>query len=170
MRHGPKTSWKSSSDLSLPSPTGKWPVTSMPRCRCAMASRLAERRAAFLPACSQMVRQGFGLSLHDFRKLLLERVRNGGVQMPASALQEAGICGVPYQRVLEGVNRVWNLAPAENQFRLHQLAKRIFQSLPRQPGDGVQQFIMELATRDGADRSEERRVGKECRSRWSPYH
>src|SRR3712207_7345336 len=24
--------------------------------------------------------------------------------------------------------------------------------------------------RDGPDRSEERRVGKECRSRWSPYH
>src|SRR5215813_9387376 len=24
--------------------------------------------------------------------------------------------------------------------------------------------------RDGRDRSEERRVGKECRSRWSPYH
>src|SRR3712207_6860091 len=23
---------------------------------------------------------------------------------------------------------------------------------------------------EGADRSEERRVGKECRSRWSPYH
>ena len=23
---------------------------------------------------------------------------------------------------------------------------------------------------DGAERSEERRVGKECRSRWSPYH
>ena len=22
----------------------------------------------------------------------------------------------------------------------------------------------------GVDRSEERRVGKECRSRWSPYH
>ena len=29
----------------------------------------------------------------------------------------------------------------------------------------------ELRTRAGADdRSEERRVGKECRSRWSPYH
>ena len=31
-----------------------------------------------------------------------------------------------------------------------------------------------LATTDvlleGAERSEERRVGKECRSRWSPYH
>ena len=23
---------------------------------------------------------------------------------------------------------------------------------------------------DGVSRSEERRVGKECRSRWSPYH
>src|SRR5258705_2749372 len=26
------------------------------------------------------------------------------------------------------------------------------------------------ATSLGSDRSEERRVGKECRSRWSPYH
>src|SRR3712207_7294465 len=26
------------------------------------------------------------------------------------------------------------------------------------------------AYRDGVNRSEERRVGKECRSRWSPYH
>ena len=25
-------------------------------------------------------------------------------------------------------------------------------------------------TMDGQRRSEERRVGKECRSRWSPYH
>ena len=25
-------------------------------------------------------------------------------------------------------------------------------------------------TADDAERSEERRVGKECRSRWSPYH
>ena len=24
--------------------------------------------------------------------------------------------------------------------------------------------------REGGERSEERRVGKECRSRWSPYH
>ena len=27
-----------------------------------------------------------------------------------------------------------------------------------------------LATAIGTSRSEERRVGKECRSRWSPYH
>ena len=34
------------------------------------------------------------------------------------------------------------------------------------PGTG-QVFI---ATGQGTERSEERRVGKECRSRWSPYH
>ena len=28
----------------------------------------------------------------------------------------------------------------------------------------------EFVAPDIADRSEERRVGKECRSRWSPYH
>ena len=28
----------------------------------------------------------------------------------------------------------------------------------------------ELRKSDGLVRSEERRVGKECRSRWSPYH
>ena len=27
-----------------------------------------------------------------------------------------------------------------------------------------------MVTAPAADRSEERRVGKECRSRWSPYH
>src|SRR2546425_6785374 len=27
-----------------------------------------------------------------------------------------------------------------------------------------------IATEAAAERSEERRVGKECRSRWSPYH
>src|ERR1017187_833026 len=30
--------------------------------------------------------------------------------------------------------------------------------------------IVEVAAGAAVDRSEERRVGKECRSRWSPYH
>ena len=32
----------------------------------------------------------------------------------------------------------------------------------------IEHFIEGLT--DGTIRSEERRVGKECRSRWSPYH
>ena len=56
-------------------------------------------------------------------------------------------------------------------------------ALSRSAGMGVAQdcgidFVQEVyATRvaantflPGTDRSEERRVGKECRSRWSPYH
>ena len=35
----------------------------------------------------------------------------------------------------------------------------------------IEAFIFERERADVADdRSEERRVGKECRSRWSPYH
>ena len=33
-----------------------------------------------------------------------------------------------------------------------------------------EQLKKSLMGLDGNDRSEERRVGKECRSRWSPYH
>ena len=31
-------------------------------------------------------------------------------------------------------------------------------------------FVEKQEVSGGRDRSEERRVGKECRSRWSPYH
>ena len=34
---------------------------------------------------------------------------------------------------------------------------------------GKDQFV-EMKLKGKGDRSEERRVGKECRSRWSPYH
>ena len=37
----------------------------------------------------------------------------------------------------------------------------------RHPALGYLKAFAEAAT---AERSEERRVGKECRSRWSPYH
>ena len=38
--------------------------------------------------------------------------------------------------------------------------------------DSVRSFteVYEVVQRNYAERSEERRVGKECRSRWSPYH
>ena len=34
----------------------------------------------------------------------------------------------------------------------------------------MKQFLKLRDTKDATTRSEERRVGKECRSRWSPYH
>ena len=36
-------------------------------------------------------------------------------------------------------------------------------------GDGTAYIMLTNNSRRSADRSEERRVGKECRSRWSPY-
>src|SRR3712207_9083519 len=38
------------------------------------------------------------------------------------------------------------------------------------PGDRVVVLYEDVTERKRAERSEERRVGKECRSRWSPYH
>src|SRR3712207_6977183 len=38
------------------------------------------------------------------------------------------------------------------------------------PEDGVYVLLKEVIDNSIDERSEERRVGKECRSRWSPYH
>src|SRR5256885_7329092 len=47
---------------------------------------------------------------------------------------------------------------------LERLAPRL---LPLAADTGL---MVHRAVREGRRRSEERRVGKECRSRWSPYH
>ena len=50
--------------------------------------------------------------------------------------------------------------------------KRIFGSFIEHLGRAVYEGIYQegSALSDEQGRSEERRVGKECRSRWSPYH
>ena len=42
--------------------------------------------------------------------------------------------------------------------------------LSRKSGRDVKANDLVIADLDLSSRSEERRVGKECRSRWSPYH
>ena len=37
-------------------------------------------------------------------------------------------------------------------------------------GEGSYGKVFEIERSEFGQRSEERRVGKECRSRWSPYH
>jgi len=39
-----------------------------------------------------------------------------------------------------------------------------------EPSENIKALYRAVAKRVHPDRSEERRVGKECRSRWSPYH
>ena len=43
-------------------------------------------------------------------------------------------------------------------------------SIKQQVGDPVRELTGVSVSASEAERSEERRVGKECRSRWSPYH
>src|SRR5205814_6060646 len=42
--------------------------------------------------------------------------------------------------------------------------------MPQADGKFTPEVLPDSAFRPLEDRSEERRVGKECRSRWSPYH
>ena len=48
----------------------------------------------------------------------------------------------------------------------------VFELSPQADGSWVEQILLSFNGADGTNenRSEERRVGKECRSRWSPYH
>src|SRR5258707_9798726 len=49
-------------------------------------------------------------------------------------------------------------------------SRRSASSLPASHGSSPRKFSTEAGDRHPISRSEERRVGKECRSRWSPYH
>src|SRR5687768_17912710 len=49
-------------------------------------------------------------------------------------------------------------------------AHTLIRELPHHLFSLERAFVIEDDTEDPVDRSEERRLGKECRSRWSPYH
>src|SRR3990167_10508806 len=70
-----------------------------------------------------------------------------GCQSVCGAIFEAGLQGY-YQRTPEGAL----LAP------------------PPEPPRDIEIYDLDEVQQEFVTRSEERRVGKECRSRWSPYH
>ena len=66
-----------------------------------------------------------------------------------------------------------NFDPTDEQRRWRELARDFAQGaiLPRAAVlDREQMFPYDIIAEMARLRSEERRVGKECRSRWSPYH
>src|SRR2546430_7324481 len=71
---------------------------------------------------------------------------------------------------LEGIP-VSEYAPLAKQFKPKPFPARDWAKLARETG--MRYMVMTTKHHEGFchfDRSEERRVGKECRSRWSPYH
>ena len=60
------------------------------------------------------------------------------------------------------VKKLISMGPLEDYFIYYDLKNQVFYS--------VKQGMNYSAIAAPTTRSEERRVGKECRSRWSPYH
>ena len=68
---------------------------------------------------------------------------------------------VPQKRLLPFVNFAWALDNALSAGKMYTPASTLLKAEPLHKSG---------FTREESSRSEERRVGKECRSRWSPYH
>ena len=73
--------------------------------------------------------------------------------------------------VISGVNFVSGILSPEDTRRRDAIDRRFTLAVN---GDLGSLFVLKcwagMPTPELAERSEERRVGKECRSRWSPYH
>src|SRR2546430_11498775 len=72
---------------------------------------------------------------------------------------------VPSKELAERIGQRWPLAALEPGYRGEVARRYAFTD-----GQGEVGFISSVSQPLCGDRSEERRVGKECRSRWSPYH
>ena len=86
------------------------------------------------------------------------------------------ILGTGETLIQQTYNRLKKICPKEN---IYIVTNEIYKELTQEqlPEINTDQIICEPTMRNTAPciayanyRSEERRVGKECRSRWSPYH
>src|SRR2546430_15414732 len=59
--------------------------------------------------------------------------------------------------------------PSSFGFRPRRSAHQALELISKEVNHGAR-WVVDLDFKDYFGRSEERRVGKECRSRWSPYH
>ena len=94
----------------------------------------------------------------DFMKVVQDAINSGDYQQLNEQVRKT---------VSASVQEVYNMGG--------KLQNGIMEGM-RQAGNGLQEGLKEGMNsaqrewRESANRSEERRVGKECRSRWSPYH
>ena len=93
----------------------------------------------------------------------INMAKNIKQQLRSSGKITRGWLGVMIQDVDEELARQFGSGE-----RHGALVSEVSPGSPAEKG-GLQQGDLIVAM-NGAERSEERRVGKECRSRWSPYH
>jgi hypothetical protein len=120
--------------------------------RCVLSCPLPARNSFFgQTGLREMVGQGFWLACHNFGEVILYRAGYRAVQMNATALQEAGISCITHQGMFEAIDRLWRYPTAENQSRLEQPFKCLFQLCSRQVRYCAQEFEGELATNGSTD-------------------
>ena len=75
-------------------------------------------------------------------------------------------------QLIDALMKHWACWDEHETFYLTELAPTLIAN-PQSGDETEQRILRELRAQmrdDETTRSEERRVGKECRSRWSPYH
>ena len=102
-------------------------------------------------------------AMESLKEVIERRVNIFGVSEPLVQTEKAGIVsGNTDERLIVELPGVSDI----------ELAKKLIGETPilefRLEKPDAEEFISTVAS--GTPRSEERRVGKECRSRWSPYH
>ena len=102
---------------------------------------------------------GFFFQAEDgIRDRLVTGVQTCALPILWAGLKEAGL------RTSELAKLPMNPSIVEFRQALTSLLKKL------KPGEGLVLMLDEIEHLCNPERSEERRVGKECRSRWSPYH
>src|SRR3712207_9518204 len=104
----------------------------------------------------------------DLRKKIVEAVERGMPKVEAAKTFGVGVSSV--KRYVAAAREGRSLAPKKrpgSKPKMDETARRLLEA------DVEERPEATLSPTRGAScswRSEERRVGKECRSRWSPYH
>ena len=88
-----------------------------------------------------MLCQDFWLSVHQLGGMCFERFSDPPVQLLASAAQQAAVCSILHQRVLEGVDSIGRRAALEDQLGGDEASERGLQLVSRKTGDSAQQLL-----------------------------
>jgi len=97
------------------------------------------------------LRKEFGLVLHQLWGIGLERFGDLRVQLLPGATQQAAMCRVLHQRVLEGIDGIGRLASLEHQLGGDKAAESGLQLVLGATGDGAKQTVGKLASYRRAD-------------------
>ena len=98
----------------------------------------------------------------------VESKESGSIAVPARILLET-LKNLPEQPVTFSIDEDSYSIEISSDNGRYKLAGENATDFPKVPAVS-DDFSVDLSTDVLASRSEERRVGKECRSRWSPYH